>query len=159
MAVFSEQGNLSFCFCIVSMVKLLCQERAARPCGRAAIPVAALLSPRGAHPSGGFTVLAGAWGQPSPRGALLSVSSHQCGCTGVGVLWRDTPKTPHPAGAAWAGQGVRLSLWLSIPAAGAALGLCREQVWAVLRLPAPASTRPTPAARHEQLRLASWESW
>lgn len=76
---------------------------------------------------------------------MLSVSSHQCGCAGVGsTVEGHPPKLCTHQGLHGARQGVRLSLCPGTPGEGAALGYVREQVWAVLRLPAPACTRPTP---------------
>lgn len=127
------------------------------PCGRAAIPVAALLSPRGARPSEGLTVLAGVWGQPSEEPCLplahISVAVlvwEYCGGTPPKLPTLQERRGPGRVSSSASGSA---SLRQEQPwgCAGSRSGLCSG----CLHLPPPAP----PAARHEQLRLASWESW
>lgn len=125
-------------------------------CGRAAIP-------RGAHPAVEATP---PWeeraGQPGDR--LCFPGAH----AGAAVLVREAPLLGLPkascqeTSAAVSGQA-RCQAQLSAAASPRheqQQGSAEEQTaWAAARLPSDAPG-PTPAcARHEHLRLASWESW
>lgn len=75
---------------------------------------------------------------------MLSISSHQCGEYYGGT----PPKTSHPPGAARGQAGCQTQPLSQHPCGQEQpWGYVREQVWAVLRLPAPACTRPTPVSQ------------
>lgn len=144
--MFSEQGNLSFLLSHSQhgeSVKSLHQEHGCRALWQSCHPLwpsfcpVVVLIPL-------FTVLAGAWGQPS-REPCFPLAHVSVAVPVWGALWRDSPtKTSYPAGAAWGQAGCQAQPLSQHPCGQERpWGYVREQVWAVPRLPAPACTRPT----------------